>query len=257
MTPRGFRAILPLVAMLGMLAGCATSHHKPSDQGLDYHYRMGMAHLQDHQLQDALIQFRAAQRVDGKSEKVLYALGHTYFEQGNYEAARTAMEQILTRNAENGEALNYLGKIHIKRGDTDRAIEAFERAAALPDYRTPHLALHNLGQIHQMAGRYDQAEKAYLDAIHRVPEYYPARADLAKMYLDQKRWNEAAEQWRIFVDLVPNLFEGQYYLGRAYLGVGKTELARRALFSFVSKAGPDHPLMPDAQALLGDLHDTP
>jgi len=98
-----------------------------------------------------------------------------------------------------------------------------------------------------------QAEQAFKSAIQRVPAYYPARADLAKLYLDDGRWAEAADQWRVYVDLVPKGIEAHYYLGLAYIGLGQQVKAGVALQRFIDAAGTDHPLTPEAEALLDDL----
>ncbi len=247
-------SLLLMVALALLLSGCATSAaRKKADDKVAFHYRMGMAYLEDRDFQNGLVEFRQAEQIDPNQVKVLFAMGHSLFSQGNYTDAKVIMERLLAIEPDNGEAVNYLGNINEKLGDQDAAIAAFKRAAALPNYRTPHFSLSNLGRIYLLQGEKAQAEEAFLAALKRVPEYYPARADLARLYLDEGRWSDAADQWRMFLDLAPNLTEGHYYLARAYVGLNKPGLARAALQTFIDQAGPLHPLYPGAEALLGDL----
>ena len=220
---------------------------------VDFYYRMGMAYLEDGDFQNGLVEFRAAEKLDPNRTEVLFAMGHTHFTQGNYGQAKLMMMRIVEAEPDNGEALNYLGNILEKQGDGDAAIAAFKGAAEIPSYRTPHFSLHNLGRIHLRRGELAQAEQAFRSAIRRVPDYYPARADLAKMYLDDGRWAEAADEWRVYMDIMPEGIEAHYYLGRAYIGLGQKVRAKAALQRFIDKAGPEHPLTPEAESLLDDL----
>lgn len=246
--------ILATIVAAVLLAGCATAAKRQEVQNqVDFHYRMGMAHLQDNAFQEALVEFREAEKADPKDTKALFAMGHAHYSQGDYAQARSAMERVLAIDKGNGEALNYLGNILEKQGETDAALDAFSRAAQIPDYRTPHFALHNQARILLQKGERAEAEQALLAAVRRVPEYYPARADLARLYLDDGRWADSVAQWRTFIDLRPDLAEAHYHLGRAYMGLNQIGPARTELNTFIEQAGPDDPLYPDAQALLDDL----
>ncbi len=248
------RGLLLVFLSVVLLAGCTSAgKRKEIENNVAFHYRMGMAHLEDHDYQNGLVEFRKAEQLDAENGKVLFAMGHAYFSQGNYPQAKIMMERVLAIDPGNGEALNYLGNIQEKLGDLDGAIASFTRAATLPDYRTPQFSLHNMGRIYLARGETDKAEQAFISAIKRVPEYYPARADLARLYLDSDRWREAVEQWKVFVDLVPNIADGHYFLARAYVGVGKPDKAKIELATFIRTAPADHPLLPDAEALMADL----
>ncbi len=248
------RGLLLVLMSVVLLAGCASpGKRKEIENKVAFHYRMGMAHLEDNDFQNGLVEFRKAELLDAENSKVLFAMGHAYFSQGNYPQAKRMMERVLAIHPDNGEALNYLGNIQEKLGDEAGAIASFTRAAALLDYRTPQFPLHNMGRIYLAQGKKDKAEQAFISAVKRVPEYYPARADLARLYLDEGRWREAVEQWRVFLDLVPNIIDGHYFLARAYVGMGNTKQAKIELAKFIRKAPGDHPLLPDAESLMTDL----
>jgi len=243
--------LLTLAAVL--LTACATpAKRQQAREQVDFHYRMGLAYLEDSDFQNGLVEFRAAQAINADSPKVLFAMGHTYFVQGDYDQAQTMMEHLIVEQPNNGKALNYLGNILEKKGDNDGALAAFKKATAVLSYRTPHYSLQNEGRIYLKRGEPTQAEEAFKEAIKRVPTYYSVRADLAKLYLDDGRWAEAADQWRAYLDLQPEGVEAHYYLGQAYKGLGQDDRAKAALRTFIDAAGPDHPLTPEAEALLDE-----
>jgi Tfp pilus assembly protein PilF len=248
------RAWMLLTGALLILTSCATSgKREAAQQMLDFHYRMGMAYLEDGDFQNGLVEFREGEKIDSKSTKVLFALGHTHFSQGDYGQARLMMKRVIALEPSNGEAQNYLGNILEKQGDKDAALVAFGRAAAIPEYRTPHYALHNKGRIHVARREFAQAEEAFKHAIRRVPAYYPARADLAGLYMETARWAKAVDQWRVYLDLVPDMMDVHYFMGKAYVGLGQLGSARTSLNLFIEQAGVEHPLYPEARALLDDL----
>jgi Tfp pilus assembly protein PilF len=239
---------------VGLLAGCASDAKREEIKSqVDYHYGLGMASLEDNNLQGALVEFRTATDLDPDDLKAQFALGHVYFSMGDYATARTAMERVLADEPENGEALNYLGNIAEQQGRLDEAVASFRKAIAVPTYATPHFAYRNLARALLAQGKRDEAETALKAAVRRVPEYYPARADLAKLYMDQDRWSAAVEEWQTLLDLVPAVQDARYYLAESYVGAGDAPKAREQLKLFLAGAERGNPLLPDAEDLLRKL----
>ncbi|MFZ1984537.1 MAG: tetratricopeptide repeat protein [Desulfatitalea sp.] len=85
-----------------------------------------------------------------------------------------------------------LGMAYADRGDLERAATAFERAVTVqPDNADNHFAL---GLMEQAMGRSERAEHAWQQAVVLDPRHWESRLALARLYLDQSRWNEAREQ---------------------------------------------------------------
>jgi type IV pilus assembly protein PilF len=243
---------------VAFLTGCASEAKRAEQQSqVDYHYRLGMAYLEDDNLQGALVEFRAAAKENPDSSKVLFAMGHTDFKMGDYPEAQAAMEKVLKVDPENGEAVNYLGNIYEQEGRLDDAVAQFKKAVAIPNYTTPNFAYRNLARVYRNQGKDAEAEEALMAAIRRVPEYYPARADLAKIYMDTKRWGKAVDTWRALLDLMPNVQDAHYYLALSYVGQGDADNAKQELTLFLSAVGEEHPLAPEARALLKKLGGKP
>jgi len=249
------RAAIALGAALLLLSACA-SDNTERDSQVDYHYSLGMAHLQDNNPQGALVEFRDALKEDKNSVKANFAMGHAYFLLDDAPSAEKAMKRVLKVDPDNGEAINYLGNIYEKEGHLDEAVAAFRKAADSSAYMTPHFAYHNLGRVLLKQGKKTEAEGAFKTAVKRVPEYFPARADLAKLYMDEGRWDEAIKEWTTLLDLEPAVADAHFYLGQSYLGKGDVTDAKQEVAAFVLQAEKGHPLLAQARVLLQKLGDT-
>lgn len=238
-----------LGAALLLAAGCASDTEERESQ-VDYHYRLGMAHLQDSNTQAALVEFRDALKEDPDSVKANFALGHTFFLLDDAPSAEKAMKEVLKFEPDNGEAINYLGNIYEREGRLDDAVAQFQKATLSTTYMTPHFAYRNLARVLRSQHQDAKAEEALKTAVKRVPEYFPARADLAKLYMDQGRWDEAIKEWSTLLDLAPEVADAHFYLGRAYMGKGDGENARQHLAAFVLQAEKGNPLLPEAKDML-------
>jgi type IV pilus biogenesis/stability protein PilW len=243
-----------LGGVLLVAAGCA-SDQKEVESQVDFHYRLGMAHLQDNNPQAALVEFREALKEDKNAAKVNFAMGHSYFLLDDEQNAEKSMQKVLKVEPDNGEAINYLGNIYEKEGRLDDAVTQFKKAAASTTYMTPHFAYRNLGRVYREKKEDALAEEALKTAVKRVPEYFPARADLAKLYMDQSRWDEAIQEWKTLLDLAPEVADAHFYLGQSYLGKGDAVNAKQEIAAFVLQADKGHPLLPKAKELLQKLGD--
>lgn len=251
---RRFLGAALAACVLLLAAGCATEAKRAEQKGnVDYHYSLGMAALEDNNLQGALVEFRAARKLDRDDPKVLFALGHTAFRLEDYAGAEQAMLGVLKIKPDDGDAINYLGNIYEQQGRLDEAVAQFKKAIAAPTYATPNFAYRNLARVELKLDHPDEAETALKAALLRVPEYFPARADLAKLYMDRKRWAEAVETWRALLDLSPAVADAHYYLALSYLGQADADNARRELTAFLAAVDDEHPLAAEARSLLGRL----
>jgi tetratricopeptide (TPR) repeat protein len=85
-----------------------------------------------------------------------------------------------------------LGMAYADRGDLERAATAFERAVAVDPNNADNY--FGLGLMEQAMGRSEQAEGTWKTAIAKDADHWEARLALARLYLDQSRWDEAREQ---------------------------------------------------------------
>ncbi|MBI5062495.1 MAG: tetratricopeptide repeat protein [Desulfatitalea sp.] len=146
---------------------------------------------------------------------------------GDWETARMHYEQILTRSPKDCRAMYHLGYIwgqldnraeeihfyekaatcgyttddrlffnlgmaYADQGDVERAASAFERAVAVqPDNADNYFGL---GLMQQAMGRSEQSERTWKESVARDSGHWESRLALARLYLDQSRWDEARDQ---------------------------------------------------------------
>lgn len=99
------------------------------------------------------------------------------------------LKQALALDPNHYASYNLLGVIYHKKGNYQAAAEALERALELkPDSGETH---HNLAVVYQDMGEILRAEREYRQAV--ALSYTPSLFLLARLLLDQKRYDEAIE----------------------------------------------------------------
>lgn len=110
---------------------------------------------------------------------------------GQTAAALTALEALLRRVPDEGEAHRLLGGLRQQAGDPQGAEAALRRAVALMPTAAP--ALTALGELLALRGREAEAESLLLAAVAQGPAYLRAATSLAELRLRQGRAAEALE----------------------------------------------------------------
>jgi tetratricopeptide (TPR) repeat protein len=82
-----------------------------------------------------------------------------------------------------------------------------------------------LGTIYFIQKNYGEAEKAYLQAISKKPEYEVALISLGRLRIAQKNFESAIEPLLQAVKVQPTSPQANYFLGEAYLQIKKGSLA--------------------------------
>ncbi|HZN91583.1 MAG TPA: tetratricopeptide repeat protein, partial [Myxococcales bacterium] len=101
------------------------------------------------------------------------AAARTALAQGELKEAERAALEALAKNPEDGGALLTLGLSRFKQGRPADALEALDRAAALPDVPEPGLIEYDRGSCLAALGRLEEAEQAFLRAAARDPALAP------------------------------------------------------------------------------------
>ncbi len=99
-----------------------------------------------------------------------HRLGLALAATGQLKQARAQMEQSLAVRPNTPDVLNSIGTVHLKLGDRDKAIAAFERAVRLrPNYP---IARFNLGEAYELVNTRLAIEEyeTYLALVEGVPE---------------------------------------------------------------------------------------
>lgn len=131
-----------------------------------------------------------ALELDGQLTAARVSLGLIDLAQGDREAARRELEEVLVLDPANADAHRGLGDLYGIAGDPAVVEAAYRKALEL---RPRDLELYSLlgGHYFRLA-RYGDAEAAYKRAIELDPAEYSAHKNLAAVYHMQDRYAEAA-----------------------------------------------------------------
>ncbi len=108
-----------------------------------------------------------------------YDISFTFINQGNLTQAKSWIDRAVKAWAINGfkleeaEAIRILGIISDRNGEFNNAIVYYENALTLfdelKDKKNKAIVLSDLGITFSKIGKFNKAEKCYLDAIHETP----------------------------------------------------------------------------------------
>lgn len=107
----------------------------------------------------------------------------------------------------------------VKNKRLDQAISLLREVVAIDAADFP--AWSELGTVYFIQKNYDEAEKAYLQAISKKPEYEVALISLGRLRIAQKNFEGAIETLLQAVKVQPTSAQANFFLGEAYLQVKK------------------------------------
>jgi tetratricopeptide (TPR) repeat protein len=121
--------------------------------------------------------------------KQLFERGHAELAAGRLDDAQATCRAMLALDAGHAGALQLLGVVALRAGDTVSAIAQIERAAAVAPTRAE--IRHNLGFALRAAGRPADAAAAFREAVALDPDFAEAHYQLGNLARDARRFAEA------------------------------------------------------------------
>ncbi len=192
MIPRlqGFLGVSILVGLLAI--ACAAPAPKPEPAVREAPDPLEQAILNG-DWETARLHYEQILAKNPKDCRAIYHLGYIWGQLHNRADEIRRYEQAVACGYTTDDRLFFnLGMAYADRGDLERAASAFERAVAVdPDNADNYFGL---GLMAQAMGRSEQAESTWKQAVAKDPSHWEARLALARLYLDQSRWDEAREQ---------------------------------------------------------------
>ena len=141
----------------------------------------------------ALEEFQHALDLDPRNAMALRGLARAYERSGRVPDAEAAYKKSVALKPDDWESYNLIGNFYDRQGRYPEAIKALQRAIEMtPDNAEVYL---NLGATYVDSGdsaALPAAEQALKRSIELKPSY-PAYANLASLYLSQRRYKESAE----------------------------------------------------------------
>lgn len=211
---------------------------------------------------DAQRAYRDALALEPRNPFAQFGLGVSLAAGGLPREAQRAFEQTAELAPKDPAPLRAIGRLHLEAGDTDKALEVFDRGLALQPQFLPlmldrsdalarqaqwpaalaqlqaaeklapqsaEIAL-KLADIHQAAGRWAQAETSYLKSIAQAPNNPMAYNNLAWMTVARKGDTARALAWaRKAVELAPGSSPLLHTLGWVERAAGDLPAAAKSL----------------------------
>lgn len=159
-------------------------------------------------------------------------------ELGNYKDAETAAQMMLDLRAGNLPALTRAAYLRELFGDTDGALELMNMAfESTPPSEVEDAAwiLSQMGHLEIATGRPVEAEKYLHQALTLFPGYHYALGNLAKVRIQEKRYDEAIDLLKQRYQAAPHA-ENLFDLAEALQFGGRTEAAQKAFAEFEQKS---------------------
>jgi Ca-activated chloride channel family protein len=133
--------------------------------------------------------------VQAQSDRQLIREGNRLYRSGKYAQAETAYRKAVSKNQQNARAVYNLGCALMKQNNDSAAIEQFTKAAEMDaDKANRALAYHNMGVMYQQKKNYQEAIRAYQDALRNNPKDADSRYNLALCKRQQQKQQQQKQQ---------------------------------------------------------------
>ena len=146
--------------------------------------------------------------------------------QGDLKGAAQAFERVIAADPEYPDGPVNLARAHLAEGDVDAAIPLLEQALEL----SPGLARAHyfLGTARRRVGLYDEARVHLEAAREQYPRDRVVLGELGRLHFLERRFDEAVDLYQQVLAIDPEDLQAHYNLMLAYRGAGDREAAARA-----------------------------
>jgi len=173
---------------------------------------LGVIATREGRIDDSVVHFQQALRVDPHHLAALDNLGNAYRLQKRWPEAREVLERAIQIAPQDPEANYSLGMVFAQMDDTDQAYEYLQRALkARPVYPE---ALNNLGVLYLVTQRNDEAVASFQQCIRVAPEFDQAYLNLAKVYALEGARDKAREVLRNLIKQHPDHAQARQMLNQ-------------------------------------------
>lgn len=202
------------------------------------YFVLGVAYTQSNQPQSALVPLTKFADVHRKSEMAkvdslfeasLYYLGIDYIKLSQPDLAITVLNEALTINRTDADAMYQLGLAYVQQKEYAKAVEQYLQAVQfVPDFTEvytqlaeSYTALAKLDYVTYARGMEAYSRKNYKqacldleDAVKKLPDFLPAKLGLALAYEQLKDLPDATRWYEIVLAADPNNFTAGQALTR-------------------------------------------
>jgi tetratricopeptide (TPR) repeat protein len=156
-----------------------------------------------------------------------YALGLANFSIGNKNKGIALLMEEIKLNPKFIKPYNDIGIMYIKTNKFNEAIMISQLGLKQNSSNSDKYNLYaNMGAAFNKMGKYNESINAYNNAISYRPEDGDGYALLANVYINKRQSQKAVDILKKAISLDQKSTASQYWLGIAYVDLGKINLAR-------------------------------
>ena len=244
--------LLGAVILLLSAGSCGTAAKVKRERMGEAHFKLGMALLNNNQLQKAFVEFQKSVESDPKNRDAHYALGHVYFVRGQFIKAEKEFLATQKIDPEYPESHNYLGKVYEGMQKWELAISEYQKALASLKYETPEKAHYNLGIALLNTDDHEGALEEFDKAIRFNSSFAVAYLGKGQVYSRMNRNSKAIEAFQLALNLFPTNPRINFELGVVYFKAQSPVEAKMA-FEKVIEFAPEGKLAEDSKQYLERL----
>ncbi len=208
-------------------------------------YSLGLVHLRQHNLQQAIAQFEIVLQRSPEHLPSLINLAIAYFQEGQYESAIEQARKVVELDENNVTAYEILGSAYLRLDKIPEAQKAMDALAALkPD--APSLAT-NRAMAYYRDGEYAKAVEEAQHAIEAGQQSAFVYNILGKSYLGINDFDQAETALKYALELDDTFMPARLALGDLYVKRQQLDLAEVEVNAILSQ----NPDSPEAHVLSG------
>lgn len=214
--------------------------HKIAPDNTDVIFLMARVSMSQNYYEDAIPLLESGLAIAPQRADLMAALGESYFMAGKVDKAIEEFQRLIAIDP-SARSYVFLGISYRHLGRFDEAKKYFEDGLKLDPHNSA--CLFNLGFIAERQGDSVQAETLFQQALHANPDFADALLELANLRIVNKKYAEAAELLRRYVQVSRNPATGYYKLAMVERNLHEAAAADRDLkvFQTLSKDAPTGP----------------
>ena len=195
------------------------------DLTIEETFNLAIKNHQNNNLQDAQNYYQKVLKIDPNHLVALNNLGIIFKKLGESQRAKDCYKKIIGINPNHTHAQNNLGIIFQNLGETQKARKCHEKAIEIdPDYVDAH---NNLGVIFQDLGETQKARKCYEKVIKLNPSHENAHNNLGNIFIELGDLQKALDCLKKVIEINPNNIYSLNNLGRILQDLGEHQKARK------------------------------
>jgi|WetSurMetagenome_2_1015567.scaffolds.fasta_scaffold00155_30 two-component system, chemotaxis family, chemotaxis protein CheY len=156
--------------------------------------------------------------------KAYDALGKLYEDRGDTDAAVAQYEMANGISSSNAERLVALSKLHIKRGEPEKAMELLKKAAKDLN-QDVSVSGQLIGELYMANGEYEKAMDVLDNAHKKNPSDCSIMKSLADAYRKNAKPQEALDTYKGILEIIPHNADIYHAMGKTYLEIGEKSTA--------------------------------